>query len=376
MKRHYDFSKMKGRKNPYVRRESAPQAQGETMETGIGILGFAHAHVSSYCCAWLNDPALGVRVVAGWDHDEGRAASAREQHGVELSESADALVRRADIDAVVIAAETSMHADLAELAAAAGKAIVLQKPMALTLDEAGRVVSAVDGAAVPFTMAWQMRVDPQNIEMKSLLDDGVVGRVLMVRRRHSLSTHTWEGFENAWYVDPALNRDIWADDAAHPIDFIYWLLGMPASVTAEIESLLNPKIPSDNGIAVFRYEGGPLAEVVCSFTSVAGENTTEIVGEKGVIIQNYGDAPSANAPRPQGATGLKWFLQETGAWTESAIASPANHGERIGALAGPLAEFLHGRRPPIATAREGRDVLKMTLACYESAGQGRRTVLS
>jgi len=345
------------------------------MAVNVGILGFAHAHVSSYCYAWLNGPALGVRVVAGWDHDADRAASAREQYGVELCESAEALVRRDDIDAVVIAAETSMHADLAELAAAAGKAIVLQKPMALTLDEAGRIVSTVENAGVPFTMAWQMRVDPQNIEMKSLLEAGVVGRVLMVRRRHSLSTHTWEGFEDAWYVDPALNRDIWADDAAHPIDFIYWLLGMPASVTAEIESLLHPKIPSDNGIAIFRYEGGPLAEVVCSFTCVAGENTTEIVGEKGVVIQNYGDGPSANAPRPEGAAGLKWFLQETGAWTESAIASPANHGERIGGLAGPLAEFLHGRRPPIATAREGRDVLKMTLACYESAEQGRRTVL-
>ena len=49
-----------------------------------------------------------------------------------------------------------------------------------------------------------------------------------------------------------------------------------------------------------------------------------------------------------------------------------NQGERIAGLAGPLAEFLHGRRPPVATAPEGRDVLRLILACYESAEQGRR----
>ncbi len=50
-------------------------------------------------------------------------------------------------------------------------------------------------------------------------------------------------------------------------------------------------------------------------------------------------------------------------------------GERIAGLAGPLAEFLHGKRPPIATAEEARDVLRLVLACYQSAEQGRRIEL-
>ncbi len=345
------------------------------MTIGIGISGFAHSHVQAYCHAWRGDPELGVSVVAGWDHDADRAQAAAEQHGLALCASPDELLARDDVDAVVITAETSMHADLVEQASDAGKSIILQKPMALTLDEADRIVAAVERSGVPFTMAWQMRVDPQNIKMKSLLDEGAIGRPLMVRRRHGLSTHLWAGFENSWHVAPALNRDIWADDAAHAIDFIYWLLGMPATVTAEIESLVNPKVPNDNGIAIYGYEGGPLAEVVCSFVCVAGENTTEIVGDRGTIIQNYGDAPSANVPRPEGGVGLKWFLQDAGEWTESDIASPPYHGHRIGALAAPLAEFLNGDRPPIATASEGRDVLKITLACYDSAEQGRRVEL-
>jgi predicted dehydrogenase len=211
--------------------------------------------------------------------------------------------------------------------------------------------------------------------MKEKIHSGDLGKIFTVRRRHGLGTHTWPNFNQAWHVNPAFNRDIWADDAAHPIDFIYWLLGKPASVTAEIDSLLDPKIPMDNGVAIFRYPGGPIAEVSCSFTCVAAENTTEIVGEKGTIIQSYGDVPSCNVPRLAGAVGLKWFSSATNQWIDSGIPSPDNHGKRIAGLAGPIAEFLHGSRPPIATVEEGRTSLEMVLACYVSTAEGRRVAL-
>lgn len=339
----------------------------------IGILGFAHGHVNLYCQRWRENPDWGVRVVAGWDHDPSRAETAQQQFGIALYDSPEALLARAAVGAVVVTAETSLHADLVRQAAAAGKAIVLQKPMALTVAEADSMIAAVERAGVPFTMAWQMRVDPQNIQMKALLDSGTLGRIYMIRRRHGLATHLWPGgFENLWHAQRALNRDIWADDAAHPVDLLFWWLGEPESVTAEIVSLHSPQVPNDNGIAVFRYPDGPLAEVVCSFTCLAGENTTEIVAEKGVVIQNYGDAPSCGAPRPERAVGLKWLLHGQSQWTASEIPSPASHGERIAALAHPLAEFLHGKRPAIATAHDGRAALRMTLACLQAAQEGRR----
>jgi len=99
--------------------------------------------------------------------------------------------------------------------------------MALTLEQADRIIAAVDQHQVPFTLAWQMRVDPQNREMKRLIQSGALGRVYMVRRRHGLSTHTWPRFENTWHVKPDLNKGMWADDAAHAIDFLLWLLGKP-----------------------------------------------------------------------------------------------------------------------------------------------------
>lgn len=313
-----------------------------------------------------------VRLVAGWDHDAARNEQNCQTFGMVPVDDVGQLLEREDVTAVVIASETSMHADLAVKAAEAGKAVIVQKPLSLTLEDAERVIEAVERTAVPFTLAWQMRVDPQNLQMKQLLDEGALGRIFMVRRRHGLATHLWPWFQDSWHVKPELNRGMWADDAAHPIDFLYWLFGMPVSVTAEIATLLNPKVPDDNGIAIYRYPDGMMAEVVCSFTHSAGVNTTEIVGEKGVLIQDYGDGPSCGVPRPENAVGMKWFLNEPGNWTHSDIQSPKGHGERIVGLAVPLIEFLRGERPPIATAREGRDVLAMVLASYQSAAEGRR----
>lgn len=342
---------------------------------GVGVLGFAHGHVNAYCATWAKTPAMGVAVVAGWDHDAARAAQATKSYGLAVAGSPAELLARPDVAAVVVAAETSMHADLVEQAAAAGKAIIVQKPLATTIEQADRIVSAVGRAGVPFTLAWQMRVDPQNLAMRDLLRGGTLGKLFMFRRRHTLSTHTWPDFANTWHVHPQYNRDIWADDASHPFDLVYWLFGRPVSVTAEIGSLLNPKIPNDNGIAVFRLADGSFAEVCCSFTCLAGENSTEIIAENAVVIQSYGDGPSCGAPRPAGAVGLKWLMRNAGEWTVSPIASPAGHGDRIAGLSGPLADFLHGRRPPIATAEEGRDVLRMIDASIESATTGRRVVL-
>jgi len=343
------------------------------MATLLGVLGFAHGHVNSYCSEWQSKPDLGIELVGGWDHNAERLSNSAGTFGFQPFEHAGELLDV--VDAVVIASETSRHAELVEMAASAGKAIVLQKPIALTMSEADRIVAAIEKAGVPFTLAWQMRVDPQNLRIKQLLESGALGKTLMVRRRHGLGVHLWSNFADTWHNDPALNRDIWADDAAHAIDFLLWLLGVPETVTAEIETLLDPRVPNDNGIAILRYLNGPLAEVVCSFTCAAHENTVEIVCERGTIIQNYGDVPSCNVPRPKGAVGLKWFDTATGSWTATDIPSPSTHGERIAALAAPLAAFLQGQRPAIATAEEGRTALRMVLATYVSSREGRRVRL-
>lgn len=341
------------------------------MTVNVGILGLAHGHVGAYCTQWTQDPAYGVQVVAGYDHNPARLAKGAGDFHFQPYDSLDEFLAHPGLQAVMIGSETSLHAEHVERAAAAGKSIALQKPIALTLDEADRIVAAVEQHGVPFTLAWQMRVDPQNIAIKELIEGGTLGRVFMVRRRHGLPAQLWD-VKTMWHFDPALNRDIWADDSAHPIDMIHWLLGVPESVMAELSSNYIPEVPNANGVAVFRYADGLIAEVSCSFSCLAAENTTEVIGERGSIVQNYGDVPSCNVPRPAGAVGLKWYQGEQKDWTYSDIPTPASHGARIAGLSSPLAEFFQGRRGPIATAQEGRISLQMTLACYVSTREGQR----
>lgn len=315
---------------------------------------------------------MGVKAIAGWDHNEERLANAVKKHGITSYNEVDDLLANPEIRAVIIAAETNFHADLVEKAAAAGKTIVLQKPLALTLEQGERITAAVEKYAVPFSMAWQMRVDAQNIKMKEMIDNEVLGKVISVRRRHGLFTNKWPGFQDTWHNNPLYNRDIWADDSSHPIDWINSLFGSPESVTAEIMSLVNEKVPNDNGIAIFRYKNGPLVEVCCSFTCTAAVSTTEIICENGSIIHNFGDGPSCSIPRPDSEIGLKWYVYDEKKWYYSDIPTPENHGFRIAALAKPIAEFLNSKRESIATAQEALISLRMVLATYVSTAEGRR----
>ena len=340
----------------------------------IGVLGFAHGHIDNYLREWKDHPEWDIQIESGWDHDDDRGIEACDRHGLSMHYTPGGVIQASE--GVVITAETSMHADLVVECANAGKPVVLQKPMATTDEDAAKIVAAVNESGIPFTMAWQMRADPQNLKMKEMLSSGEFGKVFMVRRRHGLSTHSWEDFDDSWHVHPVYNVDIWADDASHPADFVYWLFGMPETVTAELASLLNPKVINDNGIAIYRYPDGMIAEISCSFVCNAHENTTEIIAENGTIIQNYGDGTSTSVRPPDGGCSLKWFSTSSGSWEPGPEHPFQDQGGRITNLARPLAEFFHGKRPAIATAEEGRDVLRMILATYESSERGCRVSLS
>ncbi|MCL2708084.1 MAG: Gfo/Idh/MocA family oxidoreductase [Defluviitaleaceae bacterium] len=345
------------------------------MGVNVGILGFAHGHVMAFGGEWAKDKSMGVTITKGWDRDFARAESGAKTLGAAPVNSIEEILGDRQIGAVVIASETKYHAELAELAAAAGKAIIMYKPIALTMNEADRVVAAVAKHGVPFTLGYQMRVDPQNLKIKQLADEKVLGKLSAYRRRHALATHSWPGFEDTWHVSPEMNRDIFADDSSHPIDMLNWIFGLPETVSAEFSTVQNPKVVNDTGVALFKYPSGMIAEISCYFACCVSEPTTEVYGEKGTILQYYGDGPGTRLPRAAGQAGLKWFIEGDTDWTDSKIESPKSHGERLVAQARPFAEFLQGKRPPICSAEEGRDSLRMVLACYVSARNGRRVGL-
>ncbi len=340
----------------------------------LGIISFAHAHVRAYADVMRDfDDA---EIVAAWDDDPARGRQYCEQFGLDFEPQLDGLLARPELDAVFIASPTSQHAAHCIAAARAGKHILLQKPMALSLADCDAIAAAVLDSGVKFSLCYQMRADPVNQKMKSLLDEGEIGKVAILRRRHAIPMLLNPDFAYAgnWHIDPAQNMGMFMDDASHAADWMYWMLGAPLSVMAEIDNIVTDVAPDDNGIAVYRFPGRELGILLNSSTTLAAENTTEIYGDQGSIIQNHGDMPSSNVPLLPGAVSLKVYRAASGAW-ETFDFPLRPQGERIRGVPRPLIDYLQGRRGPLATAADGCVCIEMILGAYESARTGRRVQL-
>lgn len=343
---------------------------------GIGVLSFAHGHVCSYSGEWKKMPDE-VKLVAAWDDDPARGKANCDNFGYELVGDVDDVISNPAIDLVAVASETSKHADLAVAALEAGKDVLLQKPMALSLADCDRIIDAVNKTGQYFSMAYQMRFDPANLRIHQLVRDGTLGDIVNLRRRHSLNMLFNPEFLKAWHVKPEYNMGMWMDDASHAADFIFWVLGRPESVMAEVEPVLvDPtKTPDDTGIAIYKWADRKMACLTNSSVHWIGENTVEVFGSKGVLIQNFDDGVSMRAFPPSPQHLKLWIEAEADkGWQDQNIPLPPGHGSRIQAVAaGFLADYREGvQRCP---AEEGRVSAEMILGAYKSTAEGRRIML-
>jgi predicted dehydrogenase len=344
---------------------------------GIGVLSYAHGHVNSYSAEirGFDDAEL----LSVWDDNLERGKANADNFGAAFKPHLEDVLDDPAIELVIIASETNKHADLAVAACAAGKDVIVQKPMALSLADCDRIIEAVERNGVWFSLAFQMRYDPANIRMKQLIDDGSVGRVGVLRRRHCIPVLFNEGFVNgpsSWHVSAEANMGMWMDDASHATDFMYWMLGDPVSVIAEIDNVLTNVAPDDTGVGVYRFRNGEVGILFNSSVTWAGENTTEIYGDRGVVIQNYGDGPSLTVPPPPGAMALRYYdskAPEKG-WQDQGIPIPPGHGARIQAVARNILDAYKAGKPTV-TAREGKVSTGMILGAYRAAREGRRVEL-
>lgn len=340
---------------------------------GIGILSHAHGHANVYCQVMRGFDD--VDLIATWDDNVERGRQAAQNFGLEYRPNADDVIQDPRVDAVIVTMETNRHAEFIERSAAAGKHILCQKPLATTLADCDRIIEAVRRHGVKFSMAFQMRHDPVNQKIKELLDAGAVGRVAVVRRRHAINVLLNPNFVNGpsrWHMDPIANVGMFFDDAVHAADWFYWLLGDPRSVTAEIDQVVTNVAPDDNGVAIYRFQRGELGILFNSSTTVAGINTTEIYGDQGTIVQDYGDAPSTSAPRPANAVPLRMIRKGEDNWTEFNLPIPQSQAERLAAVPRPFIDYVRGLTDETIKAKEGRKSVEMVLGAYCSAAEGKR----
>ncbi len=345
-------------------------------KVGIGIISFAHGHSNVYCQVMKDFED--VTLVSAWDDQSDRGINAAKAYGLEYKADAEEVFSDPRVDAVIITTETNRHVEFIERAAAAGKHILCQKPLATTLEDCDRIIRAVEQAGVKFSMAHQMRHDPVNQKIKELLEAKAIGKVAMVRRRHSIGVLLDPGFVNGasrWHMDPVANVGMFFDDASHATDWFYWMLGMPRSVIAEIDNVVTSVAPDDNGIATFRFQNGEIGILENSSTTLAAVNTTEIYGTEGTIIQDHGDLPSTNSPRPANAVALRMFRKGDSQWTVFDFSIPPSHVERLKAVPRPFIDYVKGLTDQTIRAEEGRVSVEMLLAAYRSASEGRRITL-
>lgn len=340
---------------------------------GIGVLSFAHGHVGAYVDVMkaFDD----VRLVMAYDDNETRGRGTCDGCGMAYTPHVEDVLDNPDVQAVMVGSETSRHAELCVAAAQAGKHILCQKPMALSLEQCDAIIDAVNRAGVQFAVAFQMRHDPANIKIRELVQSGALGRIAVVRRRHCIGVLLSEGFVNGpthWHIEADKNMGMFMDDATHPADWFHWIFGKPVSVIAEIDNVVTHIAPDDNGVAVYRFAQGEMGILFNSSTVCAAENTTEIYGDKACLIQNYGDAPSCGVPHCPDGPMLKMFRYGAPDWEVFDIPVPPDHGARIRAVPRPWIDSLVQETPPAATAQDGRVAVEMILAAYQAAKDGRR----
>ncbi len=344
---------------------------------GIGVISFAHGHSQAYCQRILSrshDEYANVHLVACWDDDLERGKAAADKYGMRFVPNLEDLLDDKNIHAVIVATETNRHAEMVVAAAEAGKHILCQKPMALSLEDCDRMIAAVESTGVKFSMAYQMRHDISNIKIQELVNGGVLGRISLLRRRHCIPVLFNQEFVTGptrWHIDPEKNMGMFMDDASHATDFIHWVMGMPVSVMAEIENTVTNVAPDDTGVAIYKFPNNAMAVLVNSSVTLAGENTTEVYGDKGVLIQNYDDLVSTHLA-PPGAPALKIYTLDEPNWRDLGIPIPAHHGERIADVPRSFVDYLINDTPPPVSAHDGRASVEMVLGAYLSAREGRR----
>jgi predicted dehydrogenase len=165
------------------------------------------------------------------------------------------------------------------------------------------------------------------------------------------------------------------DDAVHAADFLYWMLGEPVSVMAEIDNVLTNVAPDDTGMAIYRFADGAFGLLYNASVTLGAEITTEIYGDQATVQHYWGDGVSTPFA-PEGAAPLKLFRKgQPAKWEEIAIPVPKSHGERIAAVPRPWIDQLKAAAAPNCDARGGKVSTAMCLGAYESAATGRRVAL-
>jgi myo-inositol 2-dehydrogenase/D-chiro-inositol 1-dehydrogenase len=285
-----------------------------------------------------------------------------------------AMLAMDEIDMVVVGAPNFAHCEITVQAARAGKHVVVEKPLCLNLAEADRMIEACDQAGVKLMYAEELCFTPKYVRLKQLLDDGVLGNPVLFKQSEK---HDGPHAAHFWDVDRS-GGGVTMDMGCHAIQFFRWLnANNPVkSVYAQMNTSVHASRTrgEDNAIIILEFDNGVVAMAEESWTKRGGmDDRAEIHGSEGVA---YADLLHGNSIPTYTTKGVDYAVEKAGStvgWSFVMYEEIWNYGFPQ--------EFQHfvdcvrHDRQPLVTGADGKAVLEIIFAAYESAGSGRKIAL-
>ncbi|OPH53368.1 oxidoreductase [Paenibacillus ferrarius] len=232
-------------------------------------------------------PALqkveGSELAAVMRRDAHLAEDYAKRHGVaKWYDNAEALVHDPDVDAIYVATPPAFHHEYALMAARAGKPVYVEKPMAKNHQECLDMIAACEEAGVPLFVAYYRRGLPKFVEIKRLLDSGVIGDVRFVQTTYLQQAKDNLGEELPWRLQPELSGGgLFVDLASHTLDILDYLLGPIGEVQGFAKNQAQRHQVEDIVTATYAFESGVMGTGIWSFNTYTHLDKNEIVGSLG-----------------------------------------------------------------------------------------------
>src|SRR5205809_5270304 len=238
-----------------------------------------------------------VRVISGRDREKVAAAATAYGIAGSVSDWRD-LVGRPDVDIVDICTPPGTHAEIAAAAAEAGKAVICEKPLAVTYAQAASAVAAVEEAHVLNAVGFNYRRLPAVSLMKRMIDEGAVGAVRLLRATWLSDEFVDPAIPFDWRFDRAMGGTTIADLGSHLIDMALWMVGPIAEVTAQSETFVRSRAAGDGEHAVtiddassalLRFENGARGTIEMARLAVRRpcDFRVEVNGTRGTLVFDY-----------------------------------------------------------------------------------------
>ena len=215
-----------------------------------------------------------------------RAEAIGKQFGVPAYEDMNKMMMSEKIDVAVVLTESGLHAEHVIALAAYGKHIVVEKPMALTLSDADRMISACDAAGVKLFVVKQNRFNVPVVKLRESLESGRFGKLVMGTVRVRWCRPQTYYSQDAWRGTWALDGGVLANQASHHVDMLEWMMGDVHSVFAMSRTALANIETEDTAVVVLRFKSGALGVIEATTATRPKdlEGSVSILGEGGTVV--------------------------------------------------------------------------------------------